>query len=156
VAINGLIALTFFLGMLFPFLLTPEKSLAPASFPAEAAALGQLLGESADSISASFWQHDDEAAAGHQGGIHHGEQNCCLCQALANLLHALPPADSSGIIAARAAAAGRVPLHSGYWASAALRALDCPALRPPCLKTAPFSSGASGPNVSHSSNKVNS
>jgi hypothetical protein len=99
---NALIAFAFFLGTLSPLLPAPAKSPASTSIPAEVAALGHLLGESADSLSTSFCQLGDEAPAGNQGEKHHGEQKCCLCQALADLLHALPPADGSGLIAAQA------------------------------------------------------
>jgi hypothetical protein len=141
---TALIAFAFFLGTLSPFLLQQSKSVASAEIPAELTALSDVLGASADSLAASICHHDEDAPAGDHGGKHHGEQNCCLCQALANLLHALPPADGSILIAAGAPPARRVFRPSPCRSSAALCAPDFPVLPLPYLKSVPFSSEAQG------------
>jgi len=85
-----LLAWIFFLGTLSPFLSAREMRFAPAEGAAKAELL-VVLGETADSYSASFCQDAGTGSAEPESGKPHRKHNCALCQALQDFQNSLPP-----------------------------------------------------------------
>jgi len=99
-AMGWLIVFAFILGTLSPFLSGLEKRQILAGAPNEVEQLSLILGESAQSLSASFCVHAEEAlpAPQNKSGKPQGKQDCPICCALHDFQAALPPGNHHTIL----------------------------------------------------------